>query len=172
MKLKGFIELLLDAVKPIMLSVNNLGDIPSGAIYGGTISHASVASNGANATFGGAGAVAKWRAPVDCKIVAAFWEAEGADTATNDTASFRTLSLIDGGADATGTDVIATLNLTATLGSNEQRPMTLATNGTYPDGVPLDAGDCVYASHITVGAARAADTLLAAGSFRFHYMPV
>ncbi|KKM67650.1 hypothetical protein LCGC14_1468920, partial [marine sediment metagenome] len=145
---------------------------PNGSIYGGNISHASVASNGANATFGGAAAVAKWRAPSVCKIVSAFWEAEGADTATNDTDSFRTLQLIDGGADATGTVVLASLNLTATLASNTQRAMTVITAVNNPNGYNLDAGDTIYASHFTVGAARAADTELKAGTFRFYYMPI
>ena len=154
------------------MSVNNLGDIPSGSIYGDTISHASVASNGAGASVGGAGAVGKWRAPADCKIVSVFWEAEGADSDAANTASYRQLTLVDGGADASGTAVVASLNLTASLASDTQRAFTLATNATYPDGVPLDAGDTVYASHATVGGNHSTGTVLVAGSFRFYYMPV
>lgn len=153
------------------MAIFNIGDIPDGSLYGDSISHASVASNGASATYGGAGAVGKWRAPQDCKVVAVYWEAEGADSDANNTASYRTLSLIDGGADATGTASLASLALTATLASDTQRAFTLASSATqaYPS---IDAGDTVYASQVTVGGAHATGTVLVAGSFRFYYMPI
>lgn len=144
----------------------DLGDIPEGTIDGGAISHASVASNGASATYGGAGVAVKWRAPVACKLKAAYWEPNGADSDANNTASYRNLSLIDGGADATGTASLASLSLTATLASDTQRALTLAASPT------LDAGDVVYASQTTVGGAHATGTLLVAGAFHFDYFPI
>jgi len=142
------------------------GDIPSGSLYGGTISHASVASNGASATYGGAGAAAKWRAPQEAKLVAAFWEPHGGDSGPSSAASYRTLSLINGGQAAGGTTVLASLALSATLASNNQRALTLASNPT------LAAGDVIMASQATVGGDHATHTVLVAGTFHFHYKPI
>jgi len=153
------------------LCVTDLGDIPSGAIFGGTISHASVASNGANATYGGAGAVGKFRAPVPIKIVNSYWEAEGADSDAANTASYRRLEIIDGGADATGTAIVASLGVTASLASDTQRSFSNVSNASFAQ-FTVDAGDVLYVSQLTVGAAHSTGTILVAGSFRFDYMPI
>lgn len=144
----------------------NAGDIPDGAFGAEIISHASVASNGANATYGGAGVAAKWRAPQDCRILSVWWEPHGADSDANNTASYRNLLLYDGGADATGTASLASLSLTATLASDTQRAFTMAGTAT------VDQGDVVYASQLTVGGAHATGTVLVAGQYRFAYKPI
>lgn len=148
-----------------------LGDIPGGSLHGGVISHASVASDGANATYGGAGVALKWRAPQDCTIVGAYWEAHGADSAAANASSYRTLSLINGGADATGTTVLGSVALTASLASNTTRGLTLVSNSTYATPT-LAAGAVVYASQATVGGAHSAGTVLVAGQFGFFYRPI
>ena len=126
----------------------HLGDIVSGEIHGGGISHASVASNGAAATYGGAGTALKWRAPANCKIVGAAWTPDGADNATTITASYRLLTLVNGGQAAAGTTVLASMNLTASLASNASRNLTLASVAT------LSKGDIIYASQSKIGRAH------------------
>lgn len=148
-----------------------LGDIPGGSLAGGVISHASVASDGANATYGGAGFASKWRAPQDCTIVAAYWEPHGADSAAANASSYRALKLINGGADATGTTVLASINLTASLASNTQRAFTVVSNASSLTP-SIAAGAVVYASQNTVGGAHSAGTVLVAGQFRFNYRPI
>ena len=90
------------------------GDIPSGAFGVGTISHAALASNGAAATYGGAGTVTKWRAPQNLIIVDAYWEPSGADNAATSLTSYRVMKLVQGSTDATGTVVLGSVNLSAT----------------------------------------------------------
>lgn len=143
-----------------------LGDIPAGSLRGGFVSHASVASDGANATYGGAGGVGKWRAPQACTIVRAYWEPTGADSAAANASSYRRLSIINGGTNATGTTVLASVNLTASAASNTERAFTLVTTPT------LSQGECIYASQATVGGAHSAGTVLVAGVFHFDYRPI
>lgn len=142
-----------------------LGDIPSGALAGDTISHASVASNGANAAIRNIG-VANWRAPQNVTIVNAYWEPTGADSAVTHTASYRRLSLVNGSTDGLGTAVLASVNLTATTASNTLRSLSLVTTPT------VSAGHVVYFSHATVGGAETNGTVLVAGQARFTYRPI
>jgi hypothetical protein len=142
-----------------------LGDIPSGAIAGQTISHASVASNGANAAILAIG-VGNWRAPQNVTIVSAHWEPTGADSAVTNTTSYRTLTLINGGSAGTGTAVLASVALTATTASNTLRALTLASVPTVAEG------SVVAFSHATVGGAETNGTVLVAGQARFSYRPI
>lgn len=142
-----------------------LGDIPSGAIQGDVISHASVASNGANAALRNIGAL-NWRAPQALTIVSAYWEPTGADSAVTNTASYRRLSLINAGAAGLGTTVLASVNLTATTASNTLRALTNVTTPT------VAAGEVVAASHATVGGAETNGTVLVAGNFHFNWRPI
>jgi len=82
------------------------GDIPSGAFGVGVISHAALASDGGAATYGGAGAAEKWRAPQNIRIVDAWWEPSGADNAATSLTSYRLMKLVQGSTDATGTVVL------------------------------------------------------------------
>jgi|SRR3972149_416492 len=143
-----------------------IGDIPGGSLQGGVVSHASLASDGAAATYGGAAIANKWRAPQACTIVGAYWEPHGADNDAANASSYRRLTVINGGAAAAGTTVLASLNLTASLASNTQRAMTLATNPT------LSAGECIYASQTTIGGNHSAGTVTRAGTFRWDYRPI
>lgn len=142
-----------------------LGDIPSGAIMGQTISHASVASNGAGAALLAIGA-GNWRAPQNITIVSAEWEPTGADSAVTNTSSYRQLSLVNAGNTGTGTTVLASVALTATTASNSTRALTLASTPT------VSQGQVVAASHATVGGNETNGTVLVAGQFRFTYRPI
>lgn len=142
-----------------------LGDIPSGAIHGTVISHASVASNGAGAALRNIGA-GIFRAPQNLTIVAAWWEPTGADNSATTTGSYRRLSVINAGNDGTGTTVLASLNLTASLASNTTRALTLAATPT------VSQGQVIAASHTTVGGDHANGTVLQAGNFHIMVRPI
>ena len=142
-----------------------LGDIQSGAVMGDEVSHASAASDGANAAIRAIGAN-NWRAPQNITIVSAWWEATGADSAAANASSYRTLQIINAGSSGTGTTALASLNLTASLGSNTQRAMTMAPTPS------ASTGEVIAASHLTVGGAHSAGTVLVAGNFRFAYRPI
>lgn len=145
--------------------VLDFGDIPSGSLHLGSATHASVASNGAAATYGNAGAN-KLRAPCACEIVGAYWEAIGADNDATNTASYRQLSVVNGGQAAAGTTVLASLAMTASLASNTPRAMTLASNPTAAQN------DIIFLSQATVGGDHSNGTVLRAGQVHVQYRPI
>ena len=142
------------------------GDIPSGAFGVGVISQASLASNGASATYGGAAAAEKWRAPQNITIVDAWWEPHGADNAATSLTSYRLMKLVQGSTDATGTVVLGSVALSATLASDTQRAMTLGTTPT------VSKGYVVMAAQISVGGNHSVGTVTQAGQVRFTYRPI
>ena len=140
------------------------GDLPSGALVGPNISHASVASNGASASFNNIGANV-WRAPQNGVVVSAWWEPTGADAAGTSAASFRTLTIRNGSTDGLGTAVLASLVLSASLASNTTRAFTLATTPTFSAGQ-------VIAAHQAATGTDAEDTVLVAGRFQVNWRPI
>ena len=139
----------------------HLGDIPSGEIAGPQIALASVASNGASAS-----AVIAWRAPQNLKITSGYF---APDTVTQNsaagTASYRDISLINGGPIGTGTTVLGSLRLTASLGSLVQRSLTLAATAT------MSKGDVLITKQVSAGAASDDATILRAGLLSCNYLP-
>ena len=142
------------------------GDIPDGSFGVGVISQAVLASDGGAATYGGAGAAEKWRAPQDIIIVDAWWEPSGANNAATVTTSYRLLKLVNGSTDATGTVVLGSVAMTASLGSNTQRAMTLAASPT------VSKGYVVMAAQTSVGGNHSVGTVTAEGQTRFTYRPI
>ena len=140
------------------------GDLPSGAIAGPVISHASVASNGASASFNAIGANV-WRAPQAGVIDNAHWEPTGADAAGTSAASFRTLTIRNGGSSGTGTTVLASLVLSASLASNTIRAFTVGSAATFA------AGDVICAHQAATGT-DAEDTVLVAGRFQANWRAI
>lgn len=142
-----------------------LGDSPSGALAGPTISHASAATDAASATFAAIGANV-WRAPQNITIVSAWHEPNGADQPVADAASYRAFALVDGSLDGLGTRVLASANLTASQASNTTRALT---NIAAPT---VARGQVVYARYgATVGGTHAG-TVVRAGTFGFTYRPI
>lgn len=142
-----------------------LGDIPSGAIAGPTISHASAATDAASATFAAIGALV-WRAPQNINIVSAWHEPNGANQDAADAASYRAFAVIDGSTDGLGTRILASANLTASQASNTTRALT---NIASPS---VARGNVVYARYgATVGGTHAG-TVVRAGTFGFSYRPI
>ena len=142
------------------------GDLTSGAVGTIVISHASVASDGAAAKVLEIGALVN-RAPQNMRLVSAWWEPTGADSSAASAVSYRTLNIVNGGADGTGTTVIASVNLTASQASNTQKALTLVATPS------LSTGEVIFASYsATAGAADATHTKLFAGNFRVAWRPI
>ncbi len=112
---------------------------------------AAVASNGAGAVLGGA-----FIAPAALKIVSAWRTNHALSDVTKGTAttsaSYRRFTLMtDTAATGSGTDIIASLNATASAALHVQRAFTTIASTVL-------AGGMVLASHLTVGAATADGT--------------
>lgn len=124
---------------------------------------AAVASNGAGAIIENMAFVA----PAACKIVSAYRMNISASDVTKGTAttsaSYRRINLICNTAAAgSGTNIVASLNATASAASKVTRSFT-----TVASTVP--AGGIVLASHLTVGADTADGTDLAASIIEIAY---
>ena len=142
-----------------------LGDIPSGALMGANITHASAATDAASATFAAIGSNVS-RAPQDITIVSAWHEPTGANQDAADAASYRTYALIDGSTDGLGTRVLASASLIASQASNTTRALT---NISAPT---VARGNVIYARYgATVGGTHAG-TVVRAGHFSYTYRPI
>ncbi len=125
------------------------GDLKTQIAVVGT--SAAVASNGAGAVLGGA-----FIAPAALKIVSAWRTNHALSDVTKGTAttsaSYRRFTLMtDTAATGSGTDIIASLNATASAALHVQRAFTTIASTVL-------AGGMVLASHLTVGAATADGT--------------
>lgn len=141
-----------------MAAQGGLGDIVGNRLsVPFLVSHASVASNGADASLGQVGPF-----PHDIRMRNAWWTPTGGDQGAN-TASYRRLTLRNGGAAGTGTAIIASLNLTASRASLAPAEMTVDTT------VTLASGAVLVVSQATVGGTDATGTVLRAGQFALAY---
>ena len=144
-----------------MADPTGLGDIPGNRLAVTSLSsHAAVASDGAGARLSQFGPF-----PFAIRVRNAWWSPTGADNTVN-TASYRRLSLYNGGAAGTGTltaSRMASLNLTASQASLGAQDMTAVTAATAASGVVF------YFSQETVGGDHATGTTLAAGQFSVAY---
>jgi len=144
------------------MASTRLGDIPGARFHAPlVVTHASAASGGANARLGQFGPFDH-----DLRVRGAYWTPTGADNAGTSTASYRRLSLYNGGASGTVTATasrLASLNLTATRASLGPVAMTVDT------AVTVASGAALYFSQETVGAASATNTQLEAGQFAIAY---
>ena len=127
---------------------------------------AAVASNGANAILPDVGFVA----PADLTIVSAWRQNISASDVTTGTAtssaSYRRVTLITNTAGTgSGTNIVASLNATASLASNATRSFTTVAS-------TVSAGAIILASHLTVGAATADGTDMAASVLLMAYQLV
>jgi len=131
-------------------------DVP-GNRYPTLYHNASVASDG------GSSVVGIFRAPNDIKVQAAYWCPYGADqgAAASASASYRRVTLINGGTAGTGTTVIASINMSASKASFGN--YTLSGTGTAVSGAML-----VF-SQETVGGTHATGTILRAGVMTIEY---
>lgn len=126
-------------------------------------STAAIASNGANSILPDTAFIA----PASLKIISAWRINQEASDVTVGTltssASFRRVTLITNTAGAgSGTNIVASLNATASAASRVTRGFT-----TIASTVPT--GAVILASHLTVGAATADGTDMAAGDMFIEY---
>jgi hypothetical protein len=144
-----------------------MGKVPQGDIPGnrdhiplvGT--HAAVASGGANSRQLQFGPLA-----FDVRMRNVWWSPTSADQAATQTATYRRLSVYNGGASGTGTATasrMASLNLTASLASLGAREFTVDTT------VTLASGQIAYFSQETVGGTDANGSVLAGGQYSLAY---
>lgn len=112
------------------------------------------------ASNGGAAAYALFVAPQAMRVTAFWYCPDSGDQAitASDSASYRRLTIIDGGAAGTGTVVMGTLNLQTSVASKGYADGTMATTP-----VTLDAGDVVLFSQGSVGGNHNVNTVLAKG---------
>lgn len=127
---------------------------------------AAVASNGAGALVSDI----QWVAPFDCRIVSAWAANISASDVTKGTAttsaSYRRFQLITNTAGTgSGTDIVASLNATASAAS-------LATRAFATVASTIPAGAIVIGSHLTVGAETGDGTDMAARIFQIAYQRV
>lgn len=132
-----------------------LGDIP-GARFPLKGVHASAASNTANGRLIPLGV-----APHNMRIRAAWWTPTGADQGT--AASYRNLTIVNGGTAGTGTVSVASKVGSASAASLVPASMVVDSSVTIP------AGAMLYASQVTVGGTDATGTAIAAGEFDLAY---
>lgn len=106
-------------------------------------------------------------APAPLKILSV-WNQNGAiaeatqGTATT-SASYRRTNLVNGSTDGSGTTIMASLNQTASQATYSTRAFSLTSN------VTAAAGEIIFASTLTVGAATADGTTQEAGNVFVSY---
>lgn len=144
-------------------SVRQFTDYP--VFAGVNLTHASAATDAAAASVGNIGTQV-WRAPDNIVIVSAWHEPTGADQPAADAASYRTFSLRCGGVDGTGTRILASSNLTASMASNNTRAIDLATN------LSVNRGEVVYGAYSATVGGTHAGTVVRAGHFSFSWRPL
>ena len=144
-----------------MADPTGLGDVIGNRIPVTSVSsHAAVASNGAGARLDTLGPF-----PFDIRVRNAWWNAISADMAIN-TASYRRMSLYNGGATGTVTATasrMASLNITASVASFGASAFTVLT------AVTAASGEILYFSQETVGGDHNAGTALPTGQFSIAY---
>jgi len=140
-----------------------LGDIAGARFIEQTETFAAVASGGANARL--VGPLGPF--PHNIRARALYYVPTTADQAATQTASYRRLSLYNGGTAGTATSTasrMASHNLIAS-----QASLGALAWGTVDTTVTAASGSVLYFSQETVGAAEANGTVLAGGKFSLHY---
>src|SRR4030065_59677 len=123
---------------------------------------ASVASDGSNAVV----ASAAFIAPNSIKVKNA-WYIPWADAATVGTATtsatYRRINLLNGGTSGTGTTIVASCNMTASVASRGSKAFATTANNT------LSSGQMLYFSQLTVGGTDDDGTVLQSGVLQIEY---
>ena len=146
-----------------------IGDIPEGTLRAEVITHAALASNGGSAAYGIGTDAQRFRMPQAGIILGCDWEPTGGNQANSKTASYRQLKLYNGSTNGAGTVVLGSLNMSATLASNNMRAMTMQTNTA---SLTAAAGELIAVSHISVGGNDTMGTVLVAGVFHIKWRPI
>ena len=136
-------------------------DIP-GNYFHQVFTNAGVASNGANALIASAAFVT----PNNVKVKRA-WYIPWANAATKGTATtsatYKRINLLNGGTSGTGTTIVASCNITASVGSKTSKAFSTTSNNT------VTSGGILYFSALTVGGTSDDGTALQAGVLQVEY---
>jgi hypothetical protein len=144
-----------------------MGKVPEGDIPGNrhhipnAATNTAVASGGANARIAQIGPLA-----FDVRLRNLWWSPTGADQTSTQTATYRRLSLYNGGSAGTATasaSRMGSINLSASQASLG------AVAGVVDTTVTLASGQIAYFSQETVGGTDANGSVLAAGQFALAY---
>lgn len=140
-----------------------LADIPGNHFIARLGSNAAIASNGANARLADVGFVA----PANLRILSVWRHNLAAGEVTAGTAissaSYRRSMLRNGGSAGTATVILASSNAQTSQASLGARSFSVDAAAT------VAAGDVIYGDHITVGAATADGTDMAASLWQCAY---
>ena len=166
----NFLKILMSCMAPKVSYIVAVGDIPEGTWVAGNLTRAALASNGGSAVYGVGNVVQQIRAPQAMFIIGADYEPYGADDAPDQSASYRRYSIINGGTGGAGTDVLGSLNLSATLASNATRAFTMQAGGTSVQTV--SKGEIIYANQVTIGGDHSVGTVNAAARIWIHWRPI
>ena len=138
-----------------------LADTP-GNYFHVNFSNASVASNGADAVIASAAFVA----PNNIKVTNV-WFVPWADQSTKGTATtsatYKRINLLNGATSGTGTTIVASCNLTASVASRGSKAFSTTANNT------LSSGQMLYFSALTVGGTSNDGTILQSGVLQIEY---
>lgn len=151
------------------MATMDIGDIPSGSWRGEFISHASLASNAASAAYGVGTDAQRFRVPQDAVILGAQWEATGASQAATVSDSYRRFTVYNASTDGSGTAVLGSMNLSATLASNATRDFTMQTATSL---LTVPAGAVIAVSQVTVGGNENGGTIVVAGGVHIIWRPI
>jgi gamma-glutamyltranspeptidase len=146
-----------------------IGDIPSGSWRGEFVTHASLASNGASAAYGIGTDAQRFRVPQAGIIIGADWEATGASQAATVSTSYRRFTVYNASTDGSGTAVLGSLNLSATLASNATRAFTMQSSTA---SLTVPAGAIIAVSQTTVGGNDSNGTVVVAGGVHIKFRPI
>lgn len=137
-----------------------LADIPGNFFVHDLGSNASVASNGGAARL----ADVFFVAPANLKLLSVWRQVQvDESTHTDATASYRQITLHNGGTSGTAETGLATRNNTASTAQYGSHSFALAATPT------ASAGDVIWASHATVGGDLNDGTILRAAKFSIAY---
>lgn len=133
------------------------GDIPGARDHAPSILNTALASDGANGLIAPIGPIAH-----NARIQKAWWTPTGGDQGAN-AASYRRLTVVNGGPSGTGTVVVASVALSASHASLVPVALTTVSSAS------VASGSVLYFSQDTVGGAHATGTVLRAGSLALAY---
>ncbi len=166
----NLLKILMKCMTPKVSYVMAIGDIPEGTWVAGNLTHAALASGGGSAVYGVGNVVQQIRAPQDMFVIGADYEPYGADEVALVTDSYRRYKIINGGTAGAGTDVLGSLNLSATLASNATRAFSMQTGGTSAQTV--SEGEIIYANQVTIGGDHSVGTVNKAARVWVHWRPI
>jgi len=134
----------------------------SDAWYHAIFTNASVASNSANAVVASAGFICPDNLQVNRVWYQPWTDASVVGTATT-SATYKRINLYNGATSGTGTTIMASCNITASIASRGSKAFATTASNT------ASGGEILYFSALTVGGTNDDGTILRAGVLQIEY---